>query len=87
MLANLKEPPENDNIYFLYFIKDYVAIRSALKFAIHRVVNHICIIFQIEILQFKVSVRDVTIRAQIKIELMKKGSQIPNMVKDVKNTY
>ena len=44
------------------------AIKSALKFAIHRVVDHLCTLFQtrdITISSFRV--RDVTIRAQIKI--------------------
>ena len=44
--------------------------------------------FKLEISQFKVSVHDVTIRAYIKIgSINKKSSQIPNMIKNAKNTY
>ena len=95
LLANLREPLKISKLSAIFYRRITIFIRSILKFMVHRVFNHLCIMFQ-KVSKFKVfiNVRHTGQNKRGKIFVIcnfwtniKKIAQNSKKGQNIKNTY
>ena len=95
LLANLREPLKISKLSAIFYRRITIFVRSILKFMVHRVFNHLCIMFQ-KVSKFKVfiNVRHTGQKKRGKIFVIcnfwtniKKIAQNSKKGQNIKNTY